>query len=81
MGLIKRISLAREKSPAGRSDPAAAGGASEEHECSFFLTDGALAEWVALQELGVEVASREKSQNLRKVGPDLRAGRSYGANP
>jgi hypothetical protein len=30
--------------------------ASEELECSFLLTDGASAEWEALQELGVEVA-------------------------
>ena len=38
--------------------------ASEEHECSFLLTDGALAEWVALQELVLEVVKRERVEDL-----------------
>jgi hypothetical protein len=33
---------------------------SQEHECSSLLTDGALAEWVALQELAAQHAERKR---------------------
>jgi hypothetical protein len=56
--MVKRCRCKRLNSVSPQKSPA--GGASEEHECSSLLTDGALAEWVALQELAAQHAERKR---------------------
>jgi hypothetical protein len=51
---------------------------SEELECSFLLADGALAEWVALQELVAQHAERKRVvQNSKFTLPRVETKRQF----